>query len=52
MSIDFEKSPDIVMAPSTDLGDHWSKVAWERIHSQGNDIRSRGFFTGIPMNLI
>ena len=44
MSIDFKMSPDIVMAPSTDLGDHWSKVARERIHSKGNDIRSRGFF--------
>ena len=32
MSIDFEMSLDIVMAPSTDLGDHWSKVARERIH--------------------
>ena len=52
MSIDFEMSPDLVMAPSTDLGDHWSKVARERIRSKGNDIRSRGFFTGIPMNLI
>ena len=52
MSIDFEMSLDIVMAPSTDLGDHWSKVARERIRSKGNDIRSRGFFTGIPMNLI
>ena len=52
MSIVFEMSPDIVMAPSTDLGDHWSKVARERIRSKGNDLRSRGFFTGIPMNLI
>ena len=46
MSIDFEMSLDIVMAPSTDLGDHWSKVARELSRSKGKDLRSRSFLPG------
>ena len=53
MSLEAEMSTDIVtMAPSGDFSDHWSKVARERIRLQQDDIRSPGFFSGIPMHLI
>ena len=53
MSLEAEMSTDIVtMTPSGDISDHWSKVARERIRLQKDDIRSPGFFSGIPMHLI
>ena len=46
-------STDIVTGtPSIDFSVHWSKVARERIRSLTDDIRSPGFFSGIPMHLI
>ena len=46
-------STDIVaVTPSIDFSDHWSKVARERICLRQDDIRSPGFFSGIPMHLI
>ena len=51
MSINSEMSPGIVMPPPTDLSDHWSKVARERVRSQEHELRLRDFFAAIPMNL-
>ena len=39
-------SPDIVMAPSTDLSDHWSKVARERIRSEEIISDHKAFLPG------
>ena len=53
MSLEAEMSTDFVtVTPSINFSDHWSKVARERIRLKQDDIRSLGFFSGIPMHLI
>ena len=53
MLLEAEISTDVVtVTPSIDFSDHLSKVARERIRLRQDDIRSPGFFPGIPMHLI
>lgn len=64
ISIDFEMSLDIVMTSPVELcthyppytpinlSDHSSKLAWERILSEEDELRLRGSYARIPMSLI
>ena len=53
MLLEAELSTDIVtVIPSIDSSKHWSKIARDRIRLGADNIRSSGFFYGIPLHLI
>ena len=51
MSLEAELSTDIVtVIPSIDSSKLWFKIARDRIRLGADNIRSPGFFSGIPMH--
>ena len=52
LALKAEMPTDIVTLTPINLSDKWSKVARDRIRLKKDDIRSPGFFSGIPMHFI